>query len=138
MSPCTAGSRVGFPFLTTPENWRSLSTDFAALVGSEQKLRSRSSSRRRVLTNVDTMCHDSRMPTMNIRQLRDTRKLKAWLRAGKTVELRGARPNHRPYRPCTATSAGYKLADFSARRKNIFGDRVLPGADLLIEERGRY
>ena len=28
------------------------------------------------------------MPSMNIRQLRDTRRLKAWLRAGKTVELR--------------------------------------------------
>ncbi len=28
------------------------------------------------------------MPSMNMRQLRDTRRLKAWLRAGKTVELR--------------------------------------------------
>ncbi|OLB31594.1 MAG: hypothetical protein DMG41_27730 [Acidobacteria bacterium] len=28
------------------------------------------------------------MPNVNIRQLRNTRKLKAWLRAGKTVELR--------------------------------------------------
>jgi len=28
------------------------------------------------------------MPSVNIRQLRDTRRLKAWLRAGKTVELR--------------------------------------------------
>ncbi|MDQ6677279.1 MAG: hypothetical protein M3Z09_08280 [Acidobacteriota bacterium] len=28
------------------------------------------------------------MPSMDIRQLRDTRQLKAWLRAGKTVELR--------------------------------------------------
>jgi antitoxin (DNA-binding transcriptional repressor) of toxin-antitoxin stability system len=34
------------------------------------------------------MCHDSFVPRINIRQLRDTRKLKAWLRAGKTVELR--------------------------------------------------
>jgi hypothetical protein len=31
-----------------------------------------------------------------------------------------------------------KLPDFEARRKKIFGDRVLPGADLVIEERGRY
>jgi len=28
------------------------------------------------------------MTSMNIRQLRDTRQLKAWLRAGKTVQLR--------------------------------------------------
>ena len=28
------------------------------------------------------------MPSVNIRQLRDTRRLKGWLRAGKTVELR--------------------------------------------------
>jgi len=75
---------------------------------------------------------------MNIRQLRDTRKLKAWLRAGKTVELRErdriiARivPAQQPQRPI-------KWPDFSARRQSIFGDRVLPGADLLIEERGRY
>lgn len=78
------------------------------------------------------------MPDMNIRQLRDTRKLKAWLRAGKTVELRErdriiARivPAQQPQQPT-------KWPDFSARRQSIFGDRVLPGADLLIEERGRY
>ena len=34
------------------------------------------------------MCHIIDMPSVNIRQLRDTRRLKAWLRAGKTVELR--------------------------------------------------
>jgi len=34
--------------------------------------------------------------------------------------------------------ASGELPDFAARRENIFGDRVLPGADLLIEERGRY
>ena len=34
------------------------------------------------------MCHIVDMPSVNIRQLRDTRRLKAWLRAGKTVELR--------------------------------------------------
>jgi len=28
--------------------------------------------------------------------------------------------------------------DFAARRKKMFGDRVLPGADIVIEERGRY
>ena len=34
------------------------------------------------------MCHNVTMPSVNLRQLRDTRRLKAWLRAGNTVELR--------------------------------------------------
>jgi hypothetical protein len=34
--------------------------------------------------------------------------------------------------------ATVKLPDFAARRKKIFGDRVLPGAEVVIEERGRY
>jgi antitoxin (DNA-binding transcriptional repressor) of toxin-antitoxin stability system len=40
--------------------------------------------------------------------------------------------------PATQQEATGELPDFAARRKNIFGDRVLPGADLLIEERSRY
>lgn len=28
--------------------------------------------------------------------------------------------------------------EFAARRKKIFGDRILPGADLVIEDRERY
>jgi antitoxin (DNA-binding transcriptional repressor) of toxin-antitoxin stability system len=34
------------------------------------------------------MFHGMDMHSMNIRQLRDTRRLKTWLRAGNTVELR--------------------------------------------------
>src|SRR5216683_3324651 len=33
------------------------------------------------------MCHIIVMPSVNMRQLRDTKRLKAWLRAGKTIEL---------------------------------------------------
>jgi hypothetical protein len=29
------------------------------------------------------------------------------------------------------------IPDFAAMRREIFGDRILPGADLLIEERAR-
>jgi antitoxin (DNA-binding transcriptional repressor) of toxin-antitoxin stability system len=79
------------------------------------------------------------MPSMNLRQLRDTRRLKKWLRAGNTVELRErdrviARivPASQPTTPHAA------WPDFAARAKEIFGDRILPGADLVIEERGRY
>jgi hypothetical protein len=28
--------------------------------------------------------------------------------------------------------------DFAARRKRLFGNRIMPGADLVVEERGRY
>lgn len=78
------------------------------------------------------------MPSINMRQLRDTRRLKAWLRAGKTVELRERDrvigrilPENEP-----ATSANWP--DFDALAKEILGDRVLSGSDLVIEERGRY
>lgn len=79
------------------------------------------------------------MPSVNIRQLRDTRRLKAWLRAGKTVELRERNKliaKIVPHKEEQKQSA--KLPDFEARRRAIFGDRLLPGADIVIEERGRY
>jgi antitoxin (DNA-binding transcriptional repressor) of toxin-antitoxin stability system len=79
------------------------------------------------------------MATVNIRQLRDTRKLKAWLRAGKTVELRDRNQligRIVPARPRKRRAVQYP--DFAARAKKIFGDRILPGADIVIEERGRY
>ncbi len=77
------------------------------------------------------------MPSVNIRQLRDTRRLKAWLRAGKTVELRERDQVIARIIPQGVAAPG-EWPDFAALRKEIFGDRILPGADLLIEERGRY
>lgn len=84
------------------------------------------------------MCRTLTMPNVNMRQLRNTRKLKAWLRAGKTVELRERDKVIARIVPAAEQEATGELPDFAARRKNIFGDRVLLGADLLIEERGRY
>jgi antitoxin (DNA-binding transcriptional repressor) of toxin-antitoxin stability system len=84
------------------------------------------------------MCHNPSMPNVNMRQLRNTRKLKAWLRAGKTVELRERDKVIARIVPAPSQEATGELPDFAARRKNIFGHRVLLGADLLIEERGRY
>jgi antitoxin (DNA-binding transcriptional repressor) of toxin-antitoxin stability system len=77
------------------------------------------------------------MPSVNIRQLRDTRQLKEWLREGKTVELR---ERQRVIARIVPASPPRPTAwpDFAARRKETFGDRVLPGSDLVIEERGRY
>jgi antitoxin (DNA-binding transcriptional repressor) of toxin-antitoxin stability system len=84
------------------------------------------------------MCHIDCMPSVNMRQLRDTRRLKAWLRAGKTVELRERDRIIARIVPEKQEEAPSIWPDFEARRKKILGDRVLPGADLVIEERGRY
>jgi antitoxin (DNA-binding transcriptional repressor) of toxin-antitoxin stability system len=78
------------------------------------------------------------MPSVNMRQLRDTKKLKAWLRSGKTVELRERDKLIARIVPEKSADKPVQWPDFAARRKKIFGDRVLPGADIVIEERGRY
>lgn len=78
------------------------------------------------------------MPSMNIRQLRDTKRLKAWLRAGKTVDLRDRDRVIAHIVPEGAVPPPSHWPDFAAMRKGIVGEQVLPGADLLIEERGRY
>jgi antitoxin (DNA-binding transcriptional repressor) of toxin-antitoxin stability system len=77
------------------------------------------------------------MPSVNMRQLRDTRQLKAWLRAGKTVELRERDRLIGRIVPANGNQPLGEMPDFAARTKKIFGDRVLPGADLLIKERRR-
>jgi antitoxin (DNA-binding transcriptional repressor) of toxin-antitoxin stability system len=78
------------------------------------------------------------MPSVNIRQLRDTKRLKAWLRAGKTVELRERDKLIARIVPEVEQKKDGEWPDFEARAKAIFGDRVLPGADIVIQERGRY
>ena len=76
------------------------------------------------------------MPSVNLRQLRDTRQLKIRLAAGETVELRERnRVLARIVPEEPAAQAPAEWPDFEARARKIFGDRVLPGADLLIEER---
>ncbi len=78
------------------------------------------------------------MPSVNIRQLRDTRRLKAWLRSGKTVELRERDKLIARIVPAQAKQSPAKWPDFEAVAKEIIGDRILPGADVLIDDRGRY
>jgi len=84
------------------------------------------------------MCHIVAMPSVNIRELRDTKRLKAWLRAGKTVELRERDRVIGRIIPENAPAASGSWPDFDAIAKEIFGDRVLSGSDLVIRERGRY
>jgi len=78
------------------------------------------------------------MPSVNMRQLRDTRQLKNWLRAGNTVELKDRDRVIARIVPEKPDACPVQYPDFAARRRKIFGNRVLPGADLLIRERGRY
>lgn len=78
------------------------------------------------------------MHSLNIRQLRDTKRLKTWLKQGDTVELRERDRVIAHIVPEKQDEKPVKWPDFAARRKKIFGDRVLPGADTVIEERGRY
>jgi antitoxin (DNA-binding transcriptional repressor) of toxin-antitoxin stability system len=73
-----------------------------------------------------------------MRQLRDTRKLKAWLRAGKTIELRERDRVIARIVPQPSATERPPMPDFAALRKEIFGSRTVPGADLLIEDRGRF
>lgn len=75
------------------------------------------------------------MPKVNIRQLRDTRRLKAWLRAGKTVELCERDRLIAHIVPAEPPAKPRKYPDWEAMRREIWGDRILPGSDLLIEER---
>jgi len=84
------------------------------------------------------MCHIIPMPSVNMRQLRDTRRLKAWLRAGKTVELRDRDKPIARIVPEKPEERPVKWPDFEARAKKIFGDRVLTVVDDLIRDRGRY
>lgn len=84
------------------------------------------------------MCHIVNMPSVNIRQLRETRRLKAWLRAGKTVELRVRDEAIADIVPRKKPETPAKWPDFAARRKKIFGDRVLTVVDDFINDRGRF
>jgi len=84
------------------------------------------------------MCHIESVPSMNIRELRDSKKLQNWLRSGKTVELRVRKKVVARIVPNGKDETPKKYPDFAARRKRIFGNRVLPAVETLIRERGRY
>lgn len=78
------------------------------------------------------------MQSITLRQLRDTRQVKAWLKAGVQIEVRERNVVLGDLVPRTPPNLKpVEWPDFAARRRAIFGDRVLPGADLLIEERER-
>jgi hypothetical protein len=75
------------------------------------------------------------MPSVNLRQLRDTKQLKAWLKAGETVELRERDHVLGRIVPEETEKKPVEWPDFEARRKAIFGDRVLNAVDQFLEDR---
>ena len=85
------------------------------------------------------MCHIMTMPSVNMRQLRDTKRLKSWLRAGKTVELRDRDKLIARIVPEADARQASPAAwpDFAARQKAIFGDRVLNAVDDFLKYRHR-
>jgi hypothetical protein len=70
-------------------------------------------------------------------------KLRAWLRANEIVEAgersrmvtqdnSGSQPDE------SVPSSSKSTPDFAAHRKAIFGNRKVPGSEILREDRGRY
>jgi antitoxin (DNA-binding transcriptional repressor) of toxin-antitoxin stability system len=81
------------------------------------------------------LCHIETMPSINTRQLRDTRQLFAWLEAGEVVELRKRNRVVARIVPETPRTKPVVWPDFAARRKRIFGDRIIPAVEMLIKDR---
>lgn len=79
------------------------------------------------------------MASINLRELRNTRQLKAWLKAGETVELRERDTVLGQIIPEKPVVQPVEWPDFEARARAIFGDRTFNAVDILIEERNsRY
>jgi antitoxin (DNA-binding transcriptional repressor) of toxin-antitoxin stability system len=80
------------------------------------------------------------MPSVNLRELRDTRQLVAWLEAGEVVEIRKRNRVVGRIIPESPRVQPVEWPDFEARLKEQFGDRVLtPVADLIADrESSRY
>ena len=81
----------------------------------------------------------SKIESMTIRELRDTRRLEALLRAGKTVRILKRShvigrimPDEDPQDP-----KKIEWPDFEARRKKIFGDRVFNAVEDFLKDRHR-
>jgi|HubBroStandDraft_4_1064222.scaffolds.fasta_scaffold800632_1 antitoxin (DNA-binding transcriptional repressor) of toxin-antitoxin stability system len=81
------------------------------------------------------LCHIQSMPTINLRELRDTRQLVKWLDAGEVVELKKRDRVVAKIVPESPRIQPVKMPDFAARRRAIFGDRTINAVEMLIEDR---
>lgn len=75
------------------------------------------------------------MQSITLRQLRDTKQVKTWLRAGVHIEVRERGEVIADLVPRTPPKPAVEWPDFAARRRAIFGDRVLTAVDDLIKDR---
>ena len=76
------------------------------------------------------------MQSITLRQLRDTRKVKAWLKAGVHIEVRERNEVIGDLVPRTPpNSSQVEWPDFAARRRAIFGGRTINAVEMLIEDR---
>lgn len=80
------------------------------------------------------------MPSVNMRGLRDTRQIRAWLRAGKSIEIRDR--SHRLIGRITPELESkqedeIEWPDFAARRRRIFGDRDVNAVENFLKDRHR-
>jgi antitoxin (DNA-binding transcriptional repressor) of toxin-antitoxin stability system len=75
------------------------------------------------------------MQSITLRQLRDTKQVKTWLRAGVHIEVRERGEVIADLVPRTPPKPQVEWPDFEARAKAIFGDRVLTAVDDLIRDR---
>ena len=74
---------------------------------------------------------------ITMRGLRDTRKLKALLKAGKSIRLRDR--DHVVGRIVPPQTEGpAELPDFEARHRELFGDQVFDAEDFLRDRHGRF
>ena len=79
------------------------------------------------------------MPSVNLRQLRNTPLLMKWIEAGEVVELKKRDRVVARIVPESPRLGPVEWPDFEARAREIFGDTVIPAVDDLIEERNsRY
>ena len=79
------------------------------------------------------------MPSVNLRELRNTPQLLAWLEAGEVVELRKRDRIVARIVPESPRIEKVVWPDFAARRKAIFGDQVTTIVeDLIAERNSRY
>jgi len=75
------------------------------------------------------------MPSVNLRQLRNTPRLMKWLESGQVVELKKRDRIVARIVPETPRPDKIEWPDFEARRRAIFGDRVTTIVDDLIRDR---
>jgi len=79
------------------------------------------------------------MESITMRELRNTRRLQALLRSGKSIELRYRTRVIAYITPESTPKEKKKIEwpDFEARRKRIFGNRRLDAVKNFLEDRHR-